>query len=139
MGNRLGDLTEIIILPRMTEKFKEYGFNFEQTTTHYPIRIGKRTLTEVDIALEDGDDVMVVEVKTHPTKEDVIKHIERLQIIQKYPKRIFKGARLYGAIGCAMIDDDVRDFAFNSGFYVICQSGNNADILKPPSYFKPQF
>jgi len=85
--------------------------------------------------LEDGDSVMAVEVKTKPTIDDINRHLWRMEQIQNYPPGATRGRKVYGAIACAVIDEDVKEAAFNSGFYVICQTGDNVEIIPTPDSF----
>ena len=140
LGNRLGDIIECIIAPNLQEKFRKYGFDFHNSSTHLIVKEGKKTITDIDVVLEDGGDcMMLVEVKTKPTIDDVYKHIERMEKIQLHPTRGMRGAKIYGAIACAILDDDVKKLIFASGFYLICQMGDNVDIMEPPSDFSAKY
>ncbi len=139
LGNRLGDIIECIVAPNLQEKFKKYGFDFHNSSTHLVVKDGKKTITEIDVILEDGDCVMLVEVKTKPTIDDITKHIERMQKMQQHPTRATRGAKMYGAIACAMLEEEVKEEAFKSGFYLICQTGDNIDIVEPPDGFVAKY
>ena len=82
---------------------------------------------------------MLVEVKTKPTIDDVDKHIERMEKMQQHPTRATRDAKMYGAIAGAIINKDVIDAAFAAGFYVISQTGDNVDIIEPPSTFVAKY
>jgi hypothetical protein len=135
LSNRFGEIVEGMVSPNLKSKFREYGFNFGNSTTNYVISDGKQTITEVDVLLEDGDCVMVVEVKTKPVTDDITKHIERLENIKRFPPGAARGKKVYGAIACAIINDDVKSIVFNEGFYLICQTGDTVDIVTPPPSF----
>jgi len=135
LSNRLGDVIEGLVAPNLRQKFEKYGFNFGGSTTTYEIFEGKRTITEVDVLLRDGDCVMAIEVKTKPTDADVKKHLWRIEQVVKYGGAETKNKKIYGAIAAAILDDDVRDAAFDAGFYVVCQSGDTVDIVPPPEDF----
>jgi len=135
LTNRFGEIVEGLVSPNLCIKFRKYGFNFGNTATRYEISNGKKVITDIDVLLEDGDSVMAVEVKTKPTIDDINRHIWRMEQIQNYPPGATRGRKVYGAIACAIIDEDVKEAAFNSGFYVICQTGDNVEILPTPDSF----
>ena len=133
--NRFGEVIEYMIAPDLCSKFRKYGFNFQQSNTRQQVSDGNKVLTEIDILLEDGDATMAVEVKTKPTMYDLNRHIRRMSEIQQYPPRSVRGTRLYGAIAGAVITDEIKESAFEAGFYVICQTGDNVEVIPPPDNF----
>jgi ElaB/YqjD/DUF883 family membrane-anchored ribosome-binding protein len=64
-GNNIGHLVELILIPGIKRKINEFGHNFNSLSARkqYYRKNGK-TLAEIDLFLENGDDVMIVEVKT---------------------------------------------------------------------------
>ena len=135
LTNRFGEIVEGLVSPNLCIKFRKYGFNFGNTATRYEISNGKKVITDIDVLLEDGDSVMAVEVKTKPTIDDIDRHLWRMEQIQNYPPGATRGMKVYGAIACAILDEEVKEAAFSSGFYVICQSGDNVEILPTPDTF----
>ena len=138
LGNRLGDVIEGLISPNLKEKFSKYGFSFGGSTTKYEILAGKRVVTDIDVLLRDGDSIMAVEVKTKPMDANIIKHIWRMEQILNYPDDLTRGKKIYGAIAGAVFDEDVKEMAFEAGFYVICQTGDTVNIITPPENFVPK-
>jgi hypothetical protein len=135
LSNRFGDIIEAIISPNMCEKFEKYNFDFHSSCTNLKIKSGKKTIAEIDVLLEDGDSVMIVEVKNKVTLFDIEKHLERMEKIQKHPTGAMKNKKIYGAIACALVDDDMKKMIFSSGFYLVCHTGDNVEIIEPPSDF----
>jgi len=135
LGNTMGDIIETLVIPNLAEKFSDYGFTFTRITSNNIIQDGKKTIAEVDAILEDGDSIMIVEVKTNPRLEDIEKHIVRIEKIQAHPTRVFRGVKIYGAIACGTLRDEVKEAIFEAGFYVVCQTGYNVEILPPPEGF----
>ena len=41
-------------------------------------------ITEIDITLENGDKVMIVEVKSKPSTEDITEHLERMEKVKTH-------------------------------------------------------
>jgi hypothetical protein len=140
VGNRLGEMTEYLVTPNLKEKFDKYGFYFRSTTLHTEVSDGKRNvLTDIDVLLMDGENVMAVEVKTKAKTDDIQRHILRMQQIQQFTPEIVKNKKVYGAIACAIINEEVKQAAFDAGFYVICQTGENVVIVEPPDNFVAKY
>ena len=99
----------------------------------------RKLITDIDVLLQDGDKVMAVEVKTKPTVSDVERHILRMEQIQQYKPGDTVNKKVYGAIAGAMIDDEVLQAAFDAGFYVVSQTGDNVNIVSPPNNFEPKY
>ncbi|MDR3170621.1 MAG: hypothetical protein LBU17_03215, partial [Treponema sp.] len=93
-----------------------------------------RTLTEVDVWLENGDDVMAVEVKGKLLKKDVDDHLQRMAILQGHGKARGDKRKLLGAVAGGIVRKDARDYAIQSGFYVIEQSGDTLKIEMPQGF-----
>jgi hypothetical protein len=128
-----------MVSPNLKEKFNKYGFTFNTATIHQEIFNGKKTITDIDVLLQDGDSVMAVEVKTKPTIDDVNRHIWRMEQIQQYQPGDTKNKRVYGAIAGAMVEEEVLEAAFNAGFYVVWQTGENIEIVSPPDTFVAKY
>jgi len=87
---------------------------------------------QIDVFLENGDIVVLIEVKTKLTDDDVREHIERLEKYRCYGK---DKRRILGAVAGAVVSDDVIKFAHRQGLYVIVQSGEAVEIIASPEGF----
>jgi hypothetical protein len=68
LGNRFGEMVEYMVIPNLFAKFRDLGFVFEKVYPDAEIKDKKNNIfTEVDITLENGEKVMIVEVKSKPT------------------------------------------------------------------------
>ena len=87
---------------------------------------------QIDVFLENGGFVILIEVKTKPTQDDVREHIERMKKYRLYgnDKR-----RILGAIAGAVVPDKVAEFAHKKGIFVIVQSGEAVEIIPQPEGF----
>jgi hypothetical protein len=138
LGNKFGELSEYLIVPNMVEKFNALGYVFTKAGRNIEFRDSTgKPLTEVDVLLENGDFVMIVEVKSELTVSDVKYHVERMEKLRRYADAHNDKRKLQGAVAGVIIAGQVKAYAFNTGFYVIEQSGDTVKIEAPPG-FKPR-
>ena len=138
LNNRFGELAEHLVAPNIVEKFNALGFTFEKAAANEQIKdtVNKR-IAEIDILLENANTVMAVEVKAKPKESDVDNHVKRMEILRQYAdaqndKRIF-----HGALAGAIMEDSVRNYILQNGFYAIEQTGDTVKINIPEG-FKPR-
>ncbi|MCL2067462.1 MAG: DUF3782 domain-containing protein [Treponema sp.] len=135
LGNRFGELAEHLVAPNIKEKFRALGFSFEQMSQNIVITNGSRQyLAEIDIMLENGDTVMVVEVKAKPQQKDIVEHVERLEVLRQRADARNDTRKFQGAVAGAIMSDSVRNYAHKTGFYVIEQTGDTVKINIPNGF-----
>jgi hypothetical protein len=82
---------------------------------------------------------MAVEVKLKLNqKDEVDRHVKRMGLIRKYPPAETVGKKLLGAMAGGVVDPDVKDYAYQAGFFVLELAGESARLLPPPEGFEPQ-
>jgi hypothetical protein len=135
--NRFGEIVEYMIAPKLADKFSEIGVFFEKAHQNTKIRDkkSKTTIAEADITLENGEKVMLVEVKSKLTTEDIKEHIERMNIVRSFEDEHKDKRKLLGAVAAVVMTDNVRNFALKSGFYVIEPSGETFTITEPKGIY----
>ena len=139
LGNRFGEMIEYMVMPNLVAKFRELDFMFTKAYPHATIEDEKNNIiTEIDITLENGDKVMIVEVKSKPSTEDITEHIERMQKVKAHAdlhgdKRVF-----LGAVAGIVFNNNERNFALKNGFYVVEPSGDTFIITAPDGIYSPK-
>ena len=137
LGNSFGDLAEHLVAPGIIDRFKELGLVLYQNSRNRSIRDGNgKTLTEVDMLLENDDYFVAVEVKARVKMGDINRHMERLEILRLWQEDKTSHRKIMGAIAGAIFDDEERKAAVKEGLYVIVQSGDTVKIDIPEG-FKP--
>ena len=133
------DIVRYVLLPCLAEKFREFGIEFTEYYHDGSITDEENNIyVHIDAALRDGDKEMIVEVKSEPTTDDIREHIERMEKIQTHAKRYnYKRIHL-GAIMGVVINDTVKTFALEKGFYVIEPSGEEFAITVPEGVYSPR-
>jgi hypothetical protein len=132
LTNRFGDMVEHMVVPNLLAKFKELEFTFEVATRDYKIADEKnRIFVEVDAFLQNGDKVMIVEIKATPTTKDVSDHIARMEKLRKYADLHRDSRKYLGAIAGVVTSDSVKNNALKNGFFVVVPSGDTFNIIRP--------
>jgi hypothetical protein len=138
LGSRIGDLIEELILPNLTDKFNKLGYTFGKAAAGVKYSDAQgRFIAEVDLLLENGGTVLVVEVKTNLTTLDVKDHVKRMEKLRVYADEHQDGRKLLGAVAGAITSGGVKDYAVKQGFFVLEQSGDTVRI-SVPNDFKPR-
>jgi len=138
LHRRFGQLAEHLVAPGITKRFNELGYHFDIVATKgakiYDEKTGK-VKTEIDLLMENGKTIMVVEVKSKPVIQDVEHHIKRLEILCDKRRTFLNDYRkVQGAIAGAIYEDDVKKAVREAGMYVIEQSGDTMKIDMPDGF-----
>ena len=132
LGIRMGEVIEYMVAPNLREKFRELGYDFPQANQNSDVSDRKNKIfLEIDVKLENGDKVMLVEVKTKPTTKDVKDHIKRLDKMRVYADLHGDKRTFLGAVAGAVMTDNVKEYALKQGFFVIEPSGETFNIIPP--------
>jgi chromosome segregation ATPase len=139
LGNRFGEMVEYMLMPNLVNKFRELDFVFTKAYPEATIKDEKnQILAEIDITLENGDKVMIVEVKSKPSIDDVRDHVKRMEKVRRHADLHGDKRKFLGSVAGMVLKDNVRDFALNNGFYVIQPSGDTFNIIKPEGKYHPR-
>jgi hypothetical protein len=120
LSDRMGEVVEYMVVPNLREKFRELGYDFPQAHQNSDVSDPKNKIfLEIDVKLENGDKVMLVEVKTKPTTKDVKDHIKRLEKMRVYADLHGDKRTFLGAVAGAVMTDNVKEYTLKQGFFVI--------------------
>ena len=136
-GDRIGALIERILIPGIKPVMNKYGHNFTTISPNreYYRSKGKR-LAEIDLLLENGDEAMAIEVKTHLRKDDVVKYLAKLELLRENESITrLSGLTLLGAMAGLRVDEGARDLVLESGLYLIemVEDTKYVNVVEPPS------
>jgi hypothetical protein len=135
LGGRFGDLVEHLVAPNLMEKFNALGYSFGRTSLNTVFKNPDGSVAaEVDVLLENGDIVLVVEIKANLTIADVRDHIERMEKLRRYADAHGDKRQLLGAAAGAIISEGVKAFALKNGLYVLEQTGDTVKIAVPEGF-----
>ncbi len=88
---------------------------------------------EFDIVAGNGDEVVVVEVKTTLRSEDVGHFLHKLRRFTVYEPR-YRGEKIYGAVAYLKADGTVAKYAERRGLFVIRATGDSASIINAEDF-----
>ena len=135
--NRFGEIVEYMVIPNLVAKFDELGFTFTKANRSEITDRKNNIITDVDAFLENGDKVMVVEIKSKPKTEDIDDHIERMEKLRRYAD-LHNDKRIYmGAVAGVVFSESAKIYALRRGFYVIEPSGDTFNITEPKGKYHP--
>ena len=88
---------------------------------------------EFDILAINGQEVVVVEVKTTLRSEDVTYFLGRLARFTEY-EPVWKGKKIFGAVAYLKTDAFVQAYAERQGLFVIRATGSSASIINQADF-----
>jgi Holliday junction resolvase-like predicted endonuclease len=130
-----GKLIESLVEGDLVNLLRKRGINVVSTTQRSKVFF-KDKQYEFDIIAENGDEIVIVEVKTTLRLDDVKDFLAKMsEIKQIFPK--FKDNKIYGALAFLTEDVGCSTFASKNGLFTIKATGNSASITNSKS-FKPK-
>lgn len=88
---------------------------------------------EFDIVAHNGEEIVVVEVKTTLRVKDVNKHIYRLENFKTWIPA-YKDLKVYGAIAYIRAEEESEIFAERKKLFVIRATGDSASIINKDDF-----
>jgi uncharacterized protein YoxC len=135
LQNSVSQLIETMLSADLCAKFNELGYDFTRLTYHNRFKENNKPLAEVDAILENGDCILLLEVKTKLLADDVDEHLERIETIRAYMDKRGDARKIIGAVAGGVVSDDVLRYAQKKGLFAIVQSGDSAAIADLPKGF----
>jgi DNA repair exonuclease SbcCD ATPase subunit len=137
LTNRFGRMVEHMVVPNLLAKFKALGYTFEVATRNYKVADEKNGIfVEVDAFLENGDKVMIVEIKSTPSVDDIADHVQRIEKLRKRADLRGDTRKYLGAVAGVVVSDSVKNKALGNGFFVLVPSGDTFAIIKPEGKYR---
>jgi len=131
-----GKLIESLVEGDLIKLLHQRGIDVQRTHTRSTYNYNSEHRGEIDIIAEDGNEVVVVEVKTTLRPEDITEFLDTLKIFKKaFPK--YKENIVYGAMAYLNTESKADVRAERMGMFVIRATGNSASIINEKK-FKPK-
>ena len=132
LGGRWGEFVEGLVMPAVVDLFKEQEIEIERVSQRVVSRKNGESI-EIDILGENGDYIVVVEVKSRLTNEEVRSFINSLKRFKLFfPDHGDK--KVIGAVASIVMREDVARFAYKQGLFIIGQKGDTVKILNDEKF-----
>jgi hypothetical protein len=132
LGNRLGEFVEWQVRPAAVRLFRERGIDVHELHSGLSTQRGGEGL-EIDLLVVNDTEAVLVEVKSKPNQADVDKHLQRLEKFKRLMPR-YKDVQAMGAVAGMVVTNEVRDYAYGQGLFVLGLCGDDVVILNEPDF-----
>ncbi|MBI4646727.1 MAG: YraN family protein [Bacteroidia bacterium] len=130
-----GKLIESLIEGDLVNLLNKRNIQVLRTFTNCKFRYDNQN-GEIDIIAANGEEVVVVEVKTTLRPDDINDFLQNLQIFKKaFPE--YKNIKVFGAVAFLKAESKADIRAERMGLFVIKATGNSAIIVNDKN-FKPK-
>ncbi len=135
LGGKWGRFVENMVAPACETLFLNRDIPVHQVSQRVRKRLDGKTL-EIDVLVTNENHVLVVEVKSSLSVDDVKELIKNLtEFRQFFPE--YNHKQLYGAVAGIEIEEGADKYAYRQGLFVLAQRGENVAILNDTE-FQPQ-
>lgn len=135
-GNQWGRLIEALVQPGVLKLFQNRGHDVRRLHQRSKAQRNGSSM-EIDIILEDGNEVVPIEVKSTLTAEAVNEFLADLNEFTDYFP-VYKSYRVYGAVAGLDVPQDVERYALRRGLFVLRVSGDEMVEIVNDDEFIPR-
>ncbi len=132
-----GKLTEALVEGELVKILRERNIDVTGVSSRrYKLFEGKEY--EFDLIAENGDELVVVEVKTSLYQKHIDHFIDKLKKFKDiFPQ--YKNYKIYGAVAFIKSGTEVRKYAYKKGLFVIRAVGESAKIINDEKFVPKEF
>lgn len=135
-GDQWGKLLGALVQPSALALFRGRGIQVHRLHQRSTAQRNGDSM-EVDLILEDGSEVVVVEVKSSLGVEDVKDFLADLSEFTDYFP-IYRGHTIYGAVAGLKIADGADRYAYRRGLFVLRVGGEGMVEILNDAHFQPR-
>ncbi len=128
-----GKLMESLVEGDLVALLTARGIAITDTTTRLKGKLADGGNFEFDIIAHNGEEIVVVEVKTTLKPQDVDDFIARLRQLKDWLPR-YANNRIYGAVAWLTADAGAERMVMNRGLFSIRATGQSASIQNAPTF-----
>ncbi len=131
-----GKLVEAIMAPGCLKLFRQRGIDISQAYRNSVSEINGIKKAEYDVVLANGNEVVIVEIKTTCKVEHVNYLLQKLTEVKTFIKS-YSDKKIYGAIAAISFDESSDSYAVKKGLFVIKTSDEGIVQIDNEANFKP--
>lgn len=135
-GMQWGCMMETLVSPAAVRLFRDRGIPIQHIHQRTVSQRNGRTL-ELDMMLVNGDEVVVVEVKTRFKVADVNDFLADLAEFPDFFPR-YANNRIYGAVAGLEMVEEADPYAYRRGLFVLKLSGDGLIDIANDAAFQPR-
>ena len=135
--DRWGELVESLVSGSLMRILKERNFPVQKIRQRVRNYKGEPNY-ELDLVASNGDEVVVVEVKSSLNVEAVKHFISQLELVRSSSRR-FRKQRMVGAVAFLKDHCDASHMAMNRGLLAIRATGDSAAIINDEDFVPKRF
>jgi len=132
LGNRLGDFIEDAVRPAAVRLFQSRGIDVHEVHQSVSSQRGSEGI-EIDLLVVNNSEIVAIECKSNLSVDDVNEHLARLAKLKKLLPA-YADKRVMGALASMVIENNVAQYAYRKGLYVIGQSGDHLEIRNSETF-----
>ncbi len=132
LGNRLGDFIEDALRPAVVRLFQQRGIDVHEVHQNIKSQRGNEGV-EIDLLVVNNNEIVAVECKSNLSVDDVNEHLERLAKLKRLLPS-YADKQVLGAVASMVIEDNVAQYAYRKGLYLIGQSGDHLEIRNSENF-----
>ena len=126
LGNWLGEFVEHMVAPAVVRLFQEQGLEVHEFFSNVTSKRNGEGV-EIDLLVVNDGVLVAVECKSQLTIADVDSHLKRMEKLKRLLP-LYKNHRALGALATMVASDEVKVYAQEKGFYVLCQNGEGIEV-----------
>jgi len=118
-----GKLMESLIEGGVLDLFRQVGIDVNEIYQRVRKKINGKHM-EIDLLLENGTEVIIVEVKTTLRASDIDDFLDRMSMFPEFFNK-YQGYSIYGAVAALRIEQAADRYAEKSGLFVVKVGSNS--------------
>ena len=128
-----GKLVESLVKGGVVEMFNQRDIRIDDIARERERRVGDATY-EFDIIAVDGDEMVVVEVKSTLDLRDLDNFMEKMKLFRSIFREYRDKKKIHGAVAYLKENQGAAKRAMIEGLWVIRATGDSSSIINPESF-----
>lgn len=135
-GMQWGRMMEALVQPSAIHLFQERGIQVQYVYQRVKSQLNGRSM-ELDLLLENGDEIVVIEVKSTLRVDDVKEFLTDLtELFEFFPK--YRAYKVYAGVAGLDIVQEADKYAARQGLFVLHIVGDGLAQIKNTAEFQPK-